>query len=139
MKGSAADIVKLAMIYIHDVIGEDSEASLPSFINGEEFLMLKHRCRILLQVHDELVLEADSSVVKEAGLLLQTCMERAVSLLGIVFKKVNMDFMLIESLEVKLTIAIPRFFLHYLSWSRFPLLPPFIFFYPATSGLGILT
>ncbi|XP_073129538.1 helicase and polymerase-containing protein TEBICHI isoform X2 [Henckelia pumila] len=80
-QGSAADIVKIAMIYIHDVITEDSEASLPSFINAEEFLVLKHRCRILLQVHDELVLEADSSVVKEAGLLLQTCMERAVSLL----------------------------------------------------------
>ncbi|XP_073285327.1 helicase and polymerase-containing protein TEBICHI isoform X1 [Primulina huaijiensis] len=80
-QGSAADVVKIAMIYVHDIIGEDSEASLPSFINAEEFLILKHRCRILLQVHDELVLEADSSVVKEAGLLLQTCMERAVSLL----------------------------------------------------------
>lgn len=83
-QGSAADpahVVKIVMIYIYDVIGEDSEASLPSFINTEEFLMLKRRCRILLQVHDELVMEADSSVVKEAGLLLQTCMERAVSLL----------------------------------------------------------
>lgn len=39
------------------------------------------------QVHDELVLEADPSVVKEAGVLLQTCMEKAVSLLGMVFKK----------------------------------------------------
>lgn len=39
-----------------------------------------------LQVHDELVLETDPSVVKEAGLLLQTCMESAMSLLGMVLK-----------------------------------------------------
>ncbi|XP_022856955.1 helicase and polymerase-containing protein TEBICHI-like isoform X2 [Olea europaea var. sylvestris] len=35
----------------------------------------------ICQVHDELVLETDPSVVKEAGLLLQTCMESAMSLL----------------------------------------------------------
>lgn len=34
------------------------------------------------QVHDELVLEADPSVIKEAGWLLQTSMEKAASLLG---------------------------------------------------------
>lgn len=34
------------------------------------------------QVHDELVMEADSSVVKEAGLLLRLSMESAASLLG---------------------------------------------------------
>ncbi|XP_057799459.1 helicase and polymerase-containing protein TEBICHI [Salvia miltiorrhiza] len=80
-QGSAADIIKIAMICLHDVIGDDSEAFAPSFIDAEKFQLLKGRCRILLQVHDELVLEADPSIVKEAGLLLQTCMERAVSLL----------------------------------------------------------
>lgn len=34
------------------------------------------------QVHDELVLEADPSVLKEAGLLLRMSMETAASLLG---------------------------------------------------------
>ncbi|KAH0646695.1 hypothetical protein KY284_034579 [Solanum tuberosum] len=34
-----------------------------------------------MSAHDELVLEADSSVAKEAGLLLQMSMENAVSLL----------------------------------------------------------
>lgn len=34
------------------------------------------------QVHDELVLEVDPSVIKEAALLLKTSMENAVSLLG---------------------------------------------------------
>ncbi|KAI3468240.1 hypothetical protein Pfo_024903 [Paulownia fortunei] len=80
-QGSAADIIKIAMICLHDVIGEDTEASCPTFIDAEKFQMLKGRCRILLQVHDELVLEADPLVVKEAGLLLRTCMESAVSLL----------------------------------------------------------
>ncbi|KAG6389488.1 hypothetical protein SASPL_150956 [Salvia splendens] len=83
-QGSAADIIKIAMICLHDVIGEDSEALCPSFIDAEKIQLLKGRCRILLQVHDELVLEADHSVVKEAGLLLQSCMERAMSLLGTV-------------------------------------------------------
>ena len=39
------------------------------------------------------MLEADHSVVKEAGLLLQSCMERAMSLLGMVFKKFIMIVM----------------------------------------------
>ncbi|KAH6757052.1 hypothetical protein C2S51_038889 [Perilla frutescens var. frutescens] len=80
-QGSAADIIKIAMICLHDMIGEDSEAFCPSFIDAENFQLLRGRCRILLQVHDELVLEADPSIVKEAGFLLQTCMEKAVPLL----------------------------------------------------------
>ncbi|GER38071.1 DNA polymerase I family protein [Striga asiatica] len=80
-QGSAADIIKIAMICLHNMIGEDSEASCPTFIDMEKIQNLKCRCRILLQVHDELVLESDPLVVKEAGLLLQTCMERCVSLL----------------------------------------------------------
>lgn len=36
----------------------------------------------IAKVHDELVLEADPSVAKEAGLFLQMSMENAVSLLG---------------------------------------------------------
>jgi DNA polymerase I-like protein with 3'-5' exonuclease and polymerase domains len=38
---------------------------------------------IPIQVHDELVLEVDPSVVKEAALLLQMSMENAALLLGI--------------------------------------------------------
>lgn len=37
---------------------------------------------IAVQVHDELVLEVDQSVVKEAALLLKMGMENAASLLG---------------------------------------------------------
>nr|XP_043612753.1 helicase and polymerase-containing protein TEBICHI [Erigeron canadensis] len=80
-QGSAADIIKVAMVTIHSVIGEGIEKSASSVQLAERFHMLKGRCRILLQVHDELILEADPSVVNEAGSLLKLCMESAASLL----------------------------------------------------------
>lgn len=79
-QGSAADIIKIAMINIHSVL-DHFEKSLSHSAVDEKFHVLKGRCRIILQVHDELVLEADPSVAKEAGLLLQMSMENAVSLL----------------------------------------------------------
>ncbi|KAF2286941.1 hypothetical protein GH714_035873 [Hevea brasiliensis] len=79
-QGSAADIIKIAMINIYSVIvrvdGPDSSSSLAT-----KFHMLKGQCRILLQVHDELVLEIDSRVTKEAASLLKISMENAASLL----------------------------------------------------------
>ena len=36
LQGSAADIIKIAMLYIHDVIGDDASASYPCFIDAEE-------------------------------------------------------------------------------------------------------
>ncbi|KAL3650829.1 hypothetical protein CASFOL_007232 [Castilleja foliolosa] len=88
-QGSAADIIKIAMICLHNVIGEDTEASCPTFIDAQKFQNLRGRCRILLQVHDELVLEVDPLVVKEAGLLLRTCMESSSSLLVPLFVKMK--------------------------------------------------
>ncbi|XP_075107854.1 helicase and polymerase-containing protein TEBICHI-like isoform X1 [Nicotiana tabacum] len=79
-QGSAADIIKIAMINIHSVLDNFEKSPSNSMID-EKFHVLKGRCRIILQVHDELVLEADPSVAKEAGLLLQMSMENAVSLL----------------------------------------------------------
>lgn len=78
-QGSAADIIKIAMLNIYSVIaGVETPTSNNSLY--EKFHMLKGNCRILLQVHDELVLEADPSMVKEAGSLLRTCMENAAFL-----------------------------------------------------------
>ncbi|MQL93723.1 hypothetical protein Taro_026365, partial [Colocasia esculenta] len=79
-QGSAADIIKIAMINIHSFVVEGHGSDL---LNGLEaqYTLLKGRCHILLQVHDELVLEVDPSLVREAGLLLQSSMERAVTLL----------------------------------------------------------
>ncbi|XP_062109140.1 helicase and polymerase-containing protein TEBICHI [Humulus lupulus] len=79
-QGSAADIIKIAMINIYSVIADGVvPASLSS--HADKFSILKGCCRILLQVHDELVLEADPSVIKEAASLLQMSMENATSLL----------------------------------------------------------
>ncbi|XP_024005041.1 helicase and polymerase-containing protein TEBICHI isoform X2 [Eutrema salsugineum] len=80
-QGSAADIIKIAMINIYSAISEDVDTSASSSSTEKKFHMLKGRCRILLQVHDELVLEVDPSYAKEAAMLLQSSMENAVSLL----------------------------------------------------------
>lgn len=69
------------MVNVHSVIAKGVESPIPSPECTTRFQMLKGRCRILLQVHDELVLEADPSIMKEAGLLLKTSMECAASLL----------------------------------------------------------
>ncbi|KAJ8751696.1 hypothetical protein K2173_025862 [Erythroxylum novogranatense] len=80
-QGSAADIIKIAMINIYSVIVEGVDLANSDSPLAAKFHMLKGRCRILLQVHDELVLEVDPTVIKEAACLLQTCMESAALLL----------------------------------------------------------
>ncbi|KAI9097672.1 hypothetical protein K1719_025443 [Acacia pycnantha] len=80
-QGSAADIIKIAMLRIYSVIADGISSPGSSSSLATEFHMLRDRCRILLQVHDELVLEVDPSVIKEATMLLTTSMENAVSLL----------------------------------------------------------
>ncbi|XP_022131667.1 helicase and polymerase-containing protein TEBICHI isoform X3 [Momordica charantia] len=78
-QGSAADVIKVAMINIYHVIGTDAPdlTQLPAANSN----ILRGHCRIVLQVHDELVLEVDPSMVKEAAALLQISMENAASLL----------------------------------------------------------
>ncbi|XP_074287036.1 helicase and polymerase-containing protein TEBICHI [Silene latifolia] len=79
-QGSAADIIKIAMINMYSVIaGVGAHNTADSL--ASKFSKLKGRCNILLQVHDELVLEVEPGVIKEAALLLKTCMETAFSLL----------------------------------------------------------
>jgi DNA polymerase I len=63
VQGSAADIIKLAMIAIHREL--DASGS---------------RARMLLQVHDELVLEAPTEEVEDVRLLVKRLMERAFEL-----------------------------------------------------------
>ncbi|KAL1315068.1 hypothetical protein HN51_041855 [Arachis hypogaea] len=80
-QGSAADIIKIAMLRIYSVIVDSVDGSDSSSSMATKFHMLRDRCRISLQVHDELVLEVDPSVIREAAALLKTSMENAVSLL----------------------------------------------------------
>ncbi len=66
VQGSAADIIKLAMVRLdqalHTATGAAGEAAL------------------LLQVHDELVVEAPAAAAEEVASMMQTQMEQAVSL-----------------------------------------------------------
>jgi len=63
VQGSAADLIKKAMIDLH--------AKLP---------VVDPNAQLVLQVHDELVVEAPESVADEARDVLVTCMEQAMSL-----------------------------------------------------------
>lgn len=63
MQGSAADIIKLAMIRLHRALQQQGS-----------------RARLLLQVHDELVLEVPQAEVEEVVALVRTVMEGAYPL-----------------------------------------------------------
>ncbi|WP_413391229.1 DNA polymerase I [Prochlorococcus marinus] len=63
IQGSSADIIKLAMIQLHLALRKTGLAA-----------------KILLQVHDELVLEVDPKDLEETKLLVQNTMENAVKL-----------------------------------------------------------
>ncbi len=63
IQGTAADIIKLAMIRVHKRL---AEAGIPA--------------RMILQVHDELILEAEESCAGQAMEILRDCMEHAAAL-----------------------------------------------------------
>lgn len=52
IQGSAADIIKIAMINIYSAISEDNDTAASSSSTETRFHVLKGRCRILLQVRD---------------------------------------------------------------------------------------
>ena len=60
LQGTAADLIKIAMIHL-----------------DHELRSRKMQSRLLLQVHDELVLEAPEAEVEQTKALLQECMENA--------------------------------------------------------------
>lgn len=63
LQGSSADIIKIAMIKVAEKLKEE-----------------ELKTKIILQVHDELVLEAPENEVKRASEILKECMETAVEL-----------------------------------------------------------
>ncbi|MDR1216438.1 MAG: DNA polymerase I [Treponema sp.] len=63
IQGSAADIVKVAMLKV-----------------DETLTALNYPAQLLLQVHDELILEAPEAIAADAGAIVRECMENAVSL-----------------------------------------------------------
>jgi DNA polymerase-1 len=63
IQGTAADIIKLAMIDVHQML----------FDGG-------YRSRLILQVHDELIVDAPREEAAAVGALLKECMENAYPL-----------------------------------------------------------
>jgi len=63
LQGSAADIIKIAMIRLHRQLAEH----LPD-------------CRMILQVHDELVIECPEALCEETSEIIRTTMEHAIDL-----------------------------------------------------------
>ena len=63
IQGTAADIIKIAMIRVRDALKQEFPEA-----------------RLILQVHDELVVEAPQAQVAEVGELVRRCMEGAMSL-----------------------------------------------------------
>ena len=63
IQGTAADIIKLAMINVYNKLSENNFKS-----------------RLVLQIHDELIIDCFSDEKEELAILLKECMENAVSL-----------------------------------------------------------
>jgi DNA polymerase-1 len=63
LQGSAADIMKLAMVRIEGALARE-----------------RMRARMLLQIHDELIFEADRTQLQEVGALVRSEMERVLEL-----------------------------------------------------------
>ena len=63
LQGSSADIIKIAMINVHKKLQEKG-----------------YNAKLLLQVHDELIIDCPKNEVDEVSLLLKTEMENAVKL-----------------------------------------------------------
>jgi len=63
LQGSAADIIKIAMIHLHARLAEESPAS-----------------RMILQVHDELVVECSEAEVEHVSAIMREVMESVVPL-----------------------------------------------------------
>ncbi|MCO5573274.1 hypothetical protein L7F22_027043 [Adiantum nelumboides] len=80
-QGSAADLIKIAMNKLLPV-GSVGKASSGHDQNEKILLSspLTGKFRLLLQIHDELVLETEKSALREVAAFLRSCMEGAATL-----------------------------------------------------------
>ncbi|KAG0620039.1 hypothetical protein M758_4G184200 [Ceratodon purpureus] len=79
-QGSAADLIKLAMIKVHDAISASARSDEQSIHQGSSSSHFQGSCRLLLQIHDELVMEVDKRVLKDVAQMLRSSMEGATAL-----------------------------------------------------------
>ena len=63
VQGTAADIIKLAMVKVHQALKEE-----------------KMQARLILQVHDELMIEAPREEASKVEEILKTCMEQVIEM-----------------------------------------------------------
>lgn len=63
VQGTAADIIKLAMVRVHKALKEEGL-----------------KARLILQVHDELLIEAPREESAQVARILQSCMEQVAAL-----------------------------------------------------------
>ena len=63
IQGSAADIIKLAMIKVHQALKDGG-----------------FKAKLILQVHDELIIEAPENEAEQVAKLLKDCMESVIEL-----------------------------------------------------------
>ena len=63
IQGTAADIIKIAMVKVYDALAEKFPAS-----------------RLILQIHDELIIQAPKEDAEGVAKLLKDCMESAAEL-----------------------------------------------------------
>jgi len=73
VQGSAADLIKLAMVEIHETLLAARAAS-------DARLALLAPCKMLLQIHDELVFEAPAEIAETAKQMIVQKMEGAMTL-----------------------------------------------------------
>ena len=63
VQGTAADIIKLAMVRVHQALRDGG-----------------YQSKLILQVHDELIIEAPEAEAESVAKLLKTCMENVITL-----------------------------------------------------------
>ena len=78
VQGSGADILKLAMLKLHD--GSSATRVGARCAADSEAQPGAPRARLILVVHDELIVESPINEVNETAALLRDCMERAIEL-----------------------------------------------------------
>ena len=71
VQGSAADLIKLAMVELHRLFARAGDEGAPAGVPG---------VKMLLQIHDELVFEAPEAVAADAQRTIVARMESAMTL-----------------------------------------------------------
>ena len=80
VQGTAADMIKKAMVEIERELSVVSRQSSDNLKAGSERSERSDSCRLILQVHDELLFECDPEVVKVVAKMVKDKMENALKL-----------------------------------------------------------